>query len=128
MSDKIKIKVKYVIIIYIIIIGLICIFLLMIFLPNSNDNNTPSKSENKYEKIEACIGVQGFVENRLISPSSAKFAPCYDAIITDNGDNTYTILSYVDSQNGFGAMLRTYYKVTIEDIGDKWRLKDIIIE
>ncbi len=127
MSNEIKIKVKY------IIICSICFILFMLFLGiillDSNDNNkTPSKSENKYGKIEACVNSQVFIENRLKSPSSAKFAPCYDAIVTDNGDNTYTILSYVDSQNGFGAMLRTYYKVTIEDIGDKVRLKNIILE
>lgn len=54
------------------------------------------------------------VKNNLKSPSSAKFPPFSEATIKDNGDNDYTINSYVDAQNSFGASLRTNSIVEIK--------------
>ena len=79
----------------------------------------------------ACIMANEFVEQMLKSPATAEFEPCYKTknagkIIYD-GDNGYTITSFVDSQNSFGALLRTQYVAQMRYIPstEKWRLEDI---
>lgn len=53
-------------------------------------------------------------ENYLKAPATAKFAGFSEAEIkyTNLGDkvHVYTIKSYVDSQNSFGAMIRTHFQ------------------
>lgn len=73
---------------------------------------------------------QEFVKNHLNSPSTAEFPSWYDQtsnVIQKPGSFTqYTINSYVDAQNTFGAMIREYYVCEVEYIKarDTWRLID----
>lgn len=79
------------------------------------------------KKIEAWIMAQEFVKDRLKSPSTAKF-PDHDEVKMRHEiqDDTYIILSYVESQNSFGAMLRTDFICKIGNpYGDTWRLYDL---
>jgi hypothetical protein len=41
------------------------------------------------------------------------------------GDQRYSISSYVDSQNGFGAMVRTHWTATVSVNGETVRLEDL---
>lgn len=82
--------------------------------------------------IMAYVMMQEFVKDRLVSPASAKFPyglrNNQDVTVKKNGDE-YTIFGYVDSQNRFGAMLRTYYSGVIRQIDDKnWRLAALDFE
>jgi hypothetical protein len=46
----------------------------------------------------------------IISPGSAKHPWVeYDKVTKRLSDDTYQVISYVDSQNAFGALVRTYY-------------------
>lgn len=82
----------------------------------------------------AFVYAQLFVKDRLISPSSADFPTIVDSAtyvfeISRDPPNTCTwsVSSYVDSQNAFGAMLRTYYsvKLTYRSSTDSWILKEL---
>ena len=58
------------------------------------------------------------IKNILKSPSSAEFpggflTPFEDWSFAKNG-TTYTVSSYVDAQNGFGAMIRSHFTITYE--------------
>lgn len=53
----------------------------------------------------------------LKSPSTADYTRASYA--KKIGDNTYEISSYVDSQNGFGAMIRSYWTIKAKYIGDE---------
>ena len=72
---------------------------------------------------------QSFVEQRLVSPTTAKFPYIGDAYeVTKIDSVTWRIHSYVDSQNRFGAMVRTSYKAKLMYVGnEKWKLLDIKI-
>lgn len=60
------------------------------------------------------------VKNRLKSPSSAKFPWGYEEYnITKSSGNNYTVSSYVDAENSFGAELRTYYTVEFTKTGEE---------
>jgi hypothetical protein len=51
----------------------------------------------------------------LKSPSSAKYAtPTYAKLV---GENTYEVTSYVDSQNSYGAEIRSDWYITLKYIG-----------
>lgn len=64
------------------------------------------------------------IEPRLKAPSTAKFASLHDDGTTVVKDGvSYEIVSYVDSQNSFGAMLRKYYIAKVTQGGENlWRV------
>jgi len=71
---------------------------------------------------------EGFVKEKIKSPSTAKFPSGSDKEVSviKKDNNQYMIRSYVDSQNSFGATLRTNFIVTIEQVDkDNWKLVDI---
>ena len=61
-----------------------------------------------------------FVEKQLKSPSTAKFPKTIEKNehITNLGGGKYKINSWVDSQNAFGATIRTNFSCTIIFEGD----------
>lgn len=63
--------------------------------------------------IDAQIMCERFVEKQLKSPASAEFRP---ERTTKDGAK-YTVIGTVDSQNSFGAMLRSDYVCTVRDEG-----------
>ena len=86
-------------------------------------NVTPTPEVNN---TAACVMAQVFVERQLKAPGTAKFQVCRDATIQRSGDQ-FTVRSYVDSQNSFGAMLRTDYVAVVEWTGgDNWHLVDLV--
>lgn len=79
---------------------------------NSERNITPEEqgrallesrlSDAKYQCRE-------FVSNSLKAPSTAKFQDYNDFYASPNGPGYYRVEGYVDSQNSFGAMIRTNF-------------------
>lgn len=83
---------------------------------------TPTPAANN---LAACVMAQTFVERQLKAPGSAKFQVCRDAQISRSG-NRFTVVSYVDAQNSFGANIRTDYVAVVEWTGgDNWHLVDL---
>ena len=72
------------------------------------------------------------VRQRLKTPSTAKFpgtvfgAGEYKAYKMSNG--TYRVTSWVDSQNGFGAMIRSQWVVNLREDGDSLQVTQVLIE
>jgi hypothetical protein len=64
------------------------------------------------------------VRAKLKAPSTAKFRDYFGdqaPTISGSGDGPYNIASTVDSQNGFGAMIRSTFLCTaIDRGGDQW--------
>ena len=84
----------------VLVVLLICIVLTFAFF---NIGSTPNY------KTTAYIMCQLQVQNSLKAPSTAKFPSSIEIDIHDLGNNTFDMNSYVDSQNSFGAMLRTQF-------------------
>jgi len=106
----------------------ISVFLMFLIslLPESEEDAGPQEYE--VDKTLACIIAQDFVKQRLKSPKSAEFPPCRDISIDYLGNKTYEVSGYVDSQNSFGALLRTDYYVRLTDLGETWKAEEVIIE
>jgi hypothetical protein len=94
---------------------LLLFFVIGLFLPHR-----PSDAE-------AWVIATGYVRNSLKSPSSADFPRL--ASSTSHEGNIYYVRSYVDSQNGFGAQIRSGWSCKIEYISNlNWRLKGLNID
>ena len=66
---------------------------------------------------------RGVVKQQLKAPRSANFNGPSQARYLGNCEFTYT--ASVDSQNGFGAMIRTNFTVKAKAVGTSWVLTDI---
>lgn len=109
-------------------IAKIFFFLVLVGLWNCSNTDTkveePKKTDNS---ILAWAMSHEFVRPMLKAPSTAKFGPFEEASVTPLGDEKYRIVAYVDSQNSFGAMLRTYYTCELKYKTDteKWQMLEI---
>jgi hypothetical protein len=74
---------------------------------------------NSVDESQAFIISKNFVQAMLKSPKTADF-PFLDYSHRNLGDGKWIIQSYVDSQNGFGAMIRTQYQVEMQFNGGDW--------
>lgn len=82
----------------------------------------PAAFDPKPSLIAAC---HREVEARLKSPGSAKYS---NEIPEQKTENVWTVLGTVDSENGFGALLRTSFLCdAIHDGGEKWRINDVTL-
>ena len=91
---------------------------------------TPPSPEDLNSPRNAALVCRQFVQARLKAPTTAKFPNVYDNesgvgyALLDSGARVVT--AYVDSQNGFGAMIRTPFTCTVTwQHDDTWHLNDL---
>ncbi|MCK5772013.1 hypothetical protein [Algiphilus sp.] len=73
--------------------------------------------------VKAYMVMQGYVERRLRSPSTADFPLINKVRVERLEEHHYRITGYVDAQNGFGATVRHEYRGMVQQGGDDlWRL------
>ena len=85
------------------------------------------------DKAEAWAIVQNFIQLQLKSPSTASFGGVfssefqdYDKCVRSVGGDQYVVTGWVDSQNGFGATVRTDFTVKLRYTGvegEHWHLE-----
>lgn len=77
---------------------------------------------------EAFVMCQQFVRDRLKAPASAGFPLSYEATIT-GGPTLWTVRSHVDSENSFGAQIRTRFTCSVNyEGGDRWELRNLVFD
>ena len=87
----------------------------------------------KPDAIGAKVMCESFMKKRLKSPGTANFAGPFDGVEgarhlgLKNNVHTYEINSWVDSQNSFGATVRTKFYCKISNVmgSDDWRLVEL---
>jgi hypothetical protein len=93
----------------------------------------PSVPRTDTESRIACNMSERFVEQQLKSPSTAKFPNAFDYMngegcmaLYNNG--VWSISSWVDLQNSFGAMIRSHYvaQLTYDKQEETWYLQDLV--
>lgn len=81
------------------------------------------------ETVEAWVAAQQFVKAKLISPSTAKFnGVARSPYVVYLGGCRYRVTASVDSQNNFGAMLRTEFEAIVRakrDDHQTWVLESL---
>lgn len=97
----------------------------------STRSSTVSDAKPKCSSSMAHVMAGNFVKRELRSPSTAKFpyTSDRDVVVNDLGNCRFSISSYVDSQNGFGAMIRSRFSVVMQSTpdGHTWTAKDLVI-
>lgn len=98
--------------------------------PKPEEYNGPKLEIKQPEPPRAGVPykfAQHFVKERLVAPKTAQFEPLHRAHCVRLKDGkTWRITSFVDSQNRFGAMVRTKFTVTLTEVdGLTWRLIDL---
>jgi hypothetical protein len=92
--------------------------------------NSDGSSSSEHSKMIAYNYAEDFIEERLKSPSIAKFPGIFQKKMhsTSLGGGKYQISSWVDSQNGFGAMIRSRWSCKITFVDGNVKVENIIIE
>jgi hypothetical protein len=85
----------------------------------------PDAYKTKDNKTTAYTMMQGFVNEYLKSPGSAKFEWISEPDCKiERNETIYVITSWVDSQNSFGALVRTKFNGMVEQIdNNNWKLR-----
>jgi hypothetical protein len=92
------------------------------------DSDSSEPVEKVYhDKLTAWVMTKEFVEKRLKSPSSADWGwQSYSDRVSHLGDGRYKVKAWVDSQNSFGAQIRTNFVAIVSwQGGDSWRLESL---
>lgn len=67
-----------------------------------------------------------FVKRILKAPSTAEFPVPSEASVTNVEDSVFVVKCYVDAQNSYSAMIRSYYYAKIKYLGDdQWMPLDV---
>lgn len=80
---------------------------------NTGTSNSTSTSDGGTRKKDAWVCAQDIVNSNLKAPSTAEYCSYPSADITWDGGSDYTVSGYVDAENGYGSMVRTYFTVTL---------------
>lgn len=92
----------------------------------------PNAWMTRDNSVMSYLMMEDYVEARLKSPSTAEFPGILDGFsdhVTATGNQTYRIVSYVDSQNSFGAMIRTRFSGEIKQISEyQWQLVSLELQ
>jgi len=104
------------------------IFIFLYFACSGPDSSSDTPRAPSNNKFTAYRYASDFVKQRLKSPSTAKFPGTIekDSHITEYA-GTYIINSWVDSQNSFGAMIRSNFSCKITFVGDQVKCDDLLI-
>ncbi len=76
-------------------------------------NSTPPVADNAERRITSIVFAQKVIRDTLKSPSTAKFSDV-KAYELSNKKDVWAVNGYVDSQNGFGAMIRSIWEVQLD--------------
>lgn len=83
--------------------------------------------------MEACAQAQRAVKSQLKAPASAKFPGCAMGaheykITTNEARDKFAVRGHVDSQNSFGAMIRSEFGVILDYSDGNWTATRVAIE
>jgi hypothetical protein len=119
----------------------------IVALVNAPDNNAANAAQNN-ETAEAApatpdwktedhssmayLMAEEFIKKRLKAPSTAEFQSIWDGrknTITRGDHQRYSIDSYVDAENSYGASIRRRFRATVKQVGkNNWQLVSLKFE
>jgi hypothetical protein len=108
----------------VVVVGIIMLGGLLSLMSQGPQPTGPGGASQSTSSQGAFLVCRDFVTQRLKAPKSADFAPMAESIVRSDMNGVYRVSSHVDSQNGFGAMIRTAYACTVEPVKgtNRWTL------
>lgn len=113
------------------LLALLGISVILMIIVSVSSDSTPSSVTYDDPRGWASIYPELLVERVLKAPSTADFCR---AEVTDLGNNQYRVVSCVDSQNSFGAMLRSNWSANVTLIGadpsqsENWEINRVVFD
>lgn len=109
---------------------IVAVIVVSILLSMCGSDDDDGGDDLQFGAFDVC---REFVKDRLKAPGSASFRNYFDddgeVRVTGSGDGPYTVRSTVDSENSFGAKIRTGFTCTVEHTGDgRYRLVSLNID
>lgn len=97
-------------------------FVVFAFIIGMNEGSSGGQGSHDARRREAWGAAKYFVKESLKAPTTAKFPSLGDpgTGIAPNGAG-WRVEGYVDSQNSFGAMIRTKWMVDVTQDGENWK-------
>lgn len=113
----------------VIVAAMAAVMVMGIYHSGASSNRKTSQKEApkpEHSEVAARVFCQYVVKNSLRSPATAKFAGYRETAAQHRGGGEYEVISHVDSQNGFGALIRTKYYCHVQFDGKgSWDLIDL---
>lgn len=94
-------------------ICLIAFFAFIGSFSSSSSPSTPATNPAASREIDSMVFGEYVIKELLKSPSTAEFTKTKAYELTDQKD-VWVVNGYVDSQNGFGAMIRSSWEVQLD--------------
>lgn len=96
-------------------------FVVVLAAIGSQSEPQDSAANDHAEAFSIC---KQFVTDKLRAPKTAEFPTVAEARVDESSTTGYTVTSFVDSQNEFGAFVRSKFVCTVkpEPGRQKWRL------
>lgn len=86
-------------------------------IPESEEDRAKRELDNA--KAVTATLCESAMTRQLRSPASADYPFGHVTNVTGIGGSRYRLVSHVDSQNAFGAQLRTRFRCVVEGSGDQ---------
>lgn len=113
-------------------LGAIALLVVIGIALSPSQDATPQSPHDAFGAYSIC---RQFVTERLRAPATADFPNYYadrsgvNSARVAGTDAQYLVTAHVDSQNGFGALIRTPFTCTVTwQEGTTWRLNDLKID
>jgi len=86
-----------------------------------NTKSDPTPEDKRADAKRACQ--EKFIADRLKAPATAK----YSDVTVSGAAGSYTVAGAVDSQNSFGALVRSSFTCSVHLNGDQWILDNAAV-
>jgi len=96
------------------------------------DAAAQAEASKTKELLDLVMWSQKAVKARLKAPSTAKFAGTFLGLskykVYQMPSGSQRVYSWVDSQNGFGAMIRSQWMVEFKQNNSDWEIIRVVVE
>ncbi len=105
------------------------IFIIVVIITIIEVMTRSTSSDRDYTSERTAYNLsKDYAKQNLKSPSTASYPGLFESKdhVKDLGNGRYQINSWVDSQNGFGATIRTKFScVMVKKSGDRWGIENL---
>ena len=90
-----------------------------------SDQARAAAQSAEQRRRSAFLAARRLIETQLKAPATAEWSSYPATTITEGGGGQLVVSGWVDSQNSFGAQVRTKYVLTLAPNGESWRAVDL---